>query len=313
MQIGIIACCSKKAPSATLAQDLYQSTLFKKSREYVENNTQNWLIVSAKYGLIFPGQVIEPYDQTLNKMSKDERTAWKNIVVRQLTKLQESVNQPITFVVLAGAKYRTPFEFFDHTIPMEGLGIGLQLQWLTEANTVIEQFTCVNCNEMVSWDQGCHHGEGSQYNDWCDRCWSKHVKPIEVELSTWDAEYDMFDQLTRNGIDVLTEEHRINIQDWVKLMQLEHKTQEGKFTLSGFMCLLLFNQLERVYQNIILSGAWERANCNLRTIFNVGIGEYGEYEKFMMTKADVYEYAKELWKEHQTKVMQQAKELNHDK
>jgi len=313
MKIGIVACCSKKMSSSALARDLYQSTLFKKSRVYVENNTRNWLIVSAKYGLIFPGQVIEPYDQTLNKMSKDDRTAWKNRVVRQLTKLQESVKQPITFVILAGEKYRTPFESFDHVVPMQGLGIGKQLKWLTDANTIIEQFTCVKCLEIVSWEEGCHQGEGSQYNDWCDRCWRKHVPPIEVELSSWDADYDIFDQLTRNGEDVLTEQQRINIQDWVNRMQLEHKTKEGKFTLTGFMCLLIFNKLKRFHQNIIVDGRWEATDLKLRQI--ICLKDHQPINFFfgqMWNNGDVYEYAKDLWIAHQRKIIREAKELNHE-
>jgi hypothetical protein len=36
------------------------------------------------------------------------------------------------FVVLAGKHYRAAVAGLPHTVPMAGLGIGRQLQWLTE-------------------------------------------------------------------------------------------------------------------------------------------------------------------------------------
>jgi hypothetical protein len=271
-------------------------------------------------------------------MTKAERTAWKNIVIRQLKQLQDSVNQPITFVILAGKKYRTPFESFDHVVPMQGLGIGKQLKWLTDANTMIEQFTCTQCKKMVSWDKGCHHEE---------RPWSVVVdvdneveQAMEIELSTWDAEYDIFDQLTRNGEDILSEDQRINIQNWVQLMQLENK-KEGKFRITGMMTLLLFNQLERFDQEKIIEGMWTVENLELCVIHTVG--EKEEYSGTLLqvhpkglqaklyfqhttnlqkmhfdawqsvNQDELYKYAKKLWKAYQTKIIKQAKELNHDK
>ena len=96
-------------------------------------------------------------------------------------------------------------------------------------------------------------------------------------------------------------------------MQLEHKTQEGKFTLTGFMCLLIFNKLKRVQQNIILEGRWEELDCELWRLISVEDHEpinffFGQ----ICNKDDVFEYAKDLWTAHQRKIIQRAKEMSHE-
>jgi hypothetical protein len=47
----------------------------------VESAGGPWFILSAKYGLVDPGQVIEPYEMTLNRMGRRERQAWAERVL----------------------------------------------------------------------------------------------------------------------------------------------------------------------------------------------------------------------------------------
>lgn len=132
--IGLISCVSKKHSHATLARNLYKSPLFKKTRDYVDKNCDSWYILSAKYGLVEPDNVIEPYDETLNTKSRMERKQWAKKVWDVLNLHLHPGDQVI---LLAGEKYR---EFLvPHLInyeciikiPLEGLGIGKQLQWLS--------------------------------------------------------------------------------------------------------------------------------------------------------------------------------------
>jgi hypothetical protein len=118
------------------AKDLYASDWFCKAREYVERRSDVWYILSAKLGLLEPDQVIEPYEQTLNRMPISERRAWAQRVRNQMdAQLPSGPGERGRCIVLAGTRYR---EFlmdylndrFKVQIPMDRLAIGKQLQWL---------------------------------------------------------------------------------------------------------------------------------------------------------------------------------------
>ena len=77
-------------------------------------------------------QVLAPYDETLNNMKIAERRAWASRVTTQMDQLVPSVR---TVVVFAGLRYREfLMDYFKRRwtveLPMEGLRIGKQLQWL---------------------------------------------------------------------------------------------------------------------------------------------------------------------------------------
>jgi hypothetical protein len=87
-------------------------------------------ILSAKYGLLSPDDIIEPYELTLKKMKKGERRAWAE---RVLMALRENCDlEADTFVVLAGVPYRENLlsHIKHYAVPMRGLDFGTQLQWL---------------------------------------------------------------------------------------------------------------------------------------------------------------------------------------
>src|SRR5690606_4368286 len=117
------------------ARDLYTSALFRKARAYAERNADAWYILSAKYGLVDPNRVIEPYDVTLNRMGIGERRAW---AAKVRFELEQIVQPGDTVVMLAGAHYREGLmgalrrRGVQVQVPMEGLKIGEQLQWLSQ-------------------------------------------------------------------------------------------------------------------------------------------------------------------------------------
>jgi len=112
---------------------LYISRLFKKSLIYAKSlNPDKIFILSAKYGLLSLTDEVEPYDKTLNKMTSNEIKEWANLVISQLQKVFD-LNKD-EFVFLAENKYRKflLFHIKNYKIPMLGLSIGEQLNWLTE-------------------------------------------------------------------------------------------------------------------------------------------------------------------------------------
>lgn len=131
--IALVACVSKKNDKARPARDLYKSDWFLKASAYANRKSDNWFILSAKYGLVDPETVIEPYDETLNKMPIKSRREWSKKVLNSLIP-QLGADDRVVF--LAGMKYReflvNPLRShgFQVEIPMEGLRIGEQLRWL---------------------------------------------------------------------------------------------------------------------------------------------------------------------------------------
>lgn len=131
--VYLVSCVSQKRGEACAACDLYVSDLFRKARRFAEASGCPWFILSAKHGLVAPGQVIAPYDQTLNKMRAADRREWSERVAEQLA---EAVPDLSRVVFLAGKRYREILarhltsRGVEVSIPMEGLRIGEQLSWL---------------------------------------------------------------------------------------------------------------------------------------------------------------------------------------
>jgi hypothetical protein len=133
--VYLVSCVSRKREQACDARDLYISDLFCKARRFAEASGCPWFILSAEYGLVAPGQVIAPYERTLNTMPAADRRAWGELVAAQLAEVVPELSR---VVFLAGERYR---EFLarhltnrgvEVSVPMEGLRIGEQLSWLRQ-------------------------------------------------------------------------------------------------------------------------------------------------------------------------------------
>ncbi len=133
--IVLISCVSKKLDKKSTAENIYISPLFKKNLTYAKSLNPNRIyILSAEHGLLKLTDEIEPYDKTLNNMRSNEIKEWSKKVINQLNSLTDLKNDEFTF--LAGEKYRKYLisELNNVKIPMKGLKIGKQLQWLTKQN-----------------------------------------------------------------------------------------------------------------------------------------------------------------------------------
>jgi len=131
--IVLVSCVSKKQTVSSPAKDLYTSDWFPKASLYAQKIGDLWFILSAKYGLLPPDKVIEPYNVTLKSMSKYQRKMWAK---RVLQDLMPHISPNDTIIFLAGQVYREFLEESLHrmgchiSVPMEGLRIGEQMQWL---------------------------------------------------------------------------------------------------------------------------------------------------------------------------------------
>lgn len=133
--VALVSCVKQKRGEACRAEKLYTSALFAKASTYARAVADEWYILSAKYGLVRPDDVIEPYEQTLNEASAAERRAWAERVHGQMREVQLFEGEP-KLVWLAGAKYRADLakrlRGVVQVMPLEGKRIGEQLQWYTE-------------------------------------------------------------------------------------------------------------------------------------------------------------------------------------
>jgi hypothetical protein len=131
-KICFVSCVSKKRKDPSSAEEMYISPLFQGARTFAKTRFDRWYILSAKYGLLEPGQIIEPYEKTLKKMNIRERKIWTEDVFTDLT-LHLSSGDILGFV--AGQDYRKFLlprlsdQGYVVEVPLEGLSIGIQLSW----------------------------------------------------------------------------------------------------------------------------------------------------------------------------------------
>lgn len=135
--IGLVGCAAAKLSHPAPARDLYTSQLFRKAATYAEANSDRWYILSAEHGLVSPDRVLEPYDTKLGAKNGPPIWDWAQRVADQLDAELFLIGTPLAeLLVLAGEQYRTflrcsPIRGMPARVPMEGMGIGQQLGYLT--------------------------------------------------------------------------------------------------------------------------------------------------------------------------------------
>ena len=130
-RIVLISCASKKLPHRAKAQELYISPLFRLSLKYAHSlKPNNIFILSAKHGLVELNEELDSYNETLMTKSNKETRLWAEDVSKEL-RLRVNLEQD-EIVFLAGEKYRRHLipHCKQHEVPLEGLRIGEQLQFL---------------------------------------------------------------------------------------------------------------------------------------------------------------------------------------
>ena len=144
-ELILISCVGEKNPQEPIAREFYSSDWFKKAigwydrkSEDAKNNEKLVMggILSAKHGLISFYKWLEPYEKTLNDMNVDQRQEWTKLVCKQFADKYPVTPKKIT--ILAGQKYREflepwlrfAYQGTEVDVPMKGLGIGQQKQWL---------------------------------------------------------------------------------------------------------------------------------------------------------------------------------------
>lgn len=129
----LVGCCKTKAPTAAPARELFRGAGFVGAQEVAEGAGRPWHILSARWGLIDPDEIVAPYDVYLADLSAGYRRAWGEWVVAQLA--ERHTLRGLRAEVHAGAAYvnplRAPAERAGLRLvtPLEGLTRGERLSW----------------------------------------------------------------------------------------------------------------------------------------------------------------------------------------
>ena len=141
----VVGCCDGKKKGRHPARDLYQSDLYKKSRQWAEQNGDEWIIASAKHGRLNPHKYIDWYDQELGGSAEARRVAAGKMNVNSLfppDAYKEGKIQPdmVKVVLLTSKPYseavRTMLsDAVEVEEPMAGMQIGERKSWLKKENS----------------------------------------------------------------------------------------------------------------------------------------------------------------------------------
>jgi|APSaa5957512622_1039677.scaffolds.fasta_scaffold16876_3 hypothetical protein len=135
MKLGLLSCTKSKQNYTCSAAKMYEpSTLFSKAYRYARKNYDIIGILSAKYGILLPDEIIEPYELSLKTMRKKHKQAWAVQVNSELSSKFnfESISR---IYIHAGKDYREHLlpliekRKIAVEIPLEGLSFGQQLKW----------------------------------------------------------------------------------------------------------------------------------------------------------------------------------------
>ncbi len=104
-------------PAATL----FRSAGFASARAHAEQSGFAWFVLSAKHGLLDPGDVVSPYDVQIDERSASYRAAWGEWVVAQLS--ERVLLEGVTVEVHGGVDFAQPLRQ-----PLSRRGAALDLQ-----------------------------------------------------------------------------------------------------------------------------------------------------------------------------------------
>jgi uncharacterized protein DUF6884 len=135
----VVGCGKRKLAAPAPACELYTGSLFVAARKYAEASGQKWAILSAAHGIVSPETVLAPYDVKL-KLKGSALGSWALDAAHGCARLQQQWGLRESVEVLAGHPYAWPFrnelwwaEDLPSTEPLEGLGLGARLSWLSQA------------------------------------------------------------------------------------------------------------------------------------------------------------------------------------
>jgi hypothetical protein len=130
-RFALVCCGKQKLGVPAPAKDLYQSTLFKKTRAYAERHYAGWFVLSAQHHVLLPEEMVAPYDVKLAPAQVD---AWARETVERLGRRLPAGAGVDYFGGAAYAQVARALAAQGYAVaqPLHGLQIGERLRWLTQ-------------------------------------------------------------------------------------------------------------------------------------------------------------------------------------
>jgi hypothetical protein len=149
LRVALVGCGKDKTTHPAPARDLYVGNLFVAARRYVEaqmtgRGIDAWYVLSARYGLVHPDRVLEPYDAVM-PTNLDEVRTWVTKVDTAFRCIDPGYGKwstkggRLTVDILAGGAYADPLITcwrgisWEINTPLAGLQMGQRLGWFKNA------------------------------------------------------------------------------------------------------------------------------------------------------------------------------------
>jgi hypothetical protein len=130
--ILLLGCGKSKLDHPAPAAELYVGPVFRARRAYAEATGERWYVLSAKYGLLDPEEMIAPYDVCLARQPVSYRRAWAEQVTEQLT-VELGILSERQFELHAGAAFTQPLSV---TLPARGAIVSSPLAGHNQGQTI---------------------------------------------------------------------------------------------------------------------------------------------------------------------------------
>ena len=139
MRIALVACGGRDTggqprPPAP-AREVYDGPLFRARRRHVAASCDRWFVLSPRYGLVGPEDLVEPETERLVDLPRAWREAWTAAVLAELDEVCGSLAGSVVELHAgrafceAGLEHGLVARGASVARPVQGLGQGKQLSW----------------------------------------------------------------------------------------------------------------------------------------------------------------------------------------
>lgn len=121
-RVVLVASSGAHGPDPVPVATLFRSPQFAGARAHAERSGLPWFVLSAKHGLLDPGDVVGPYDVQIDERSGAYRAAWGEWVAAQLG--ERLALEGVTVEVHGGVDFAQPLR---HPLARRGAALDLPL------------------------------------------------------------------------------------------------------------------------------------------------------------------------------------------
>ncbi len=139
--IIVVGCGRKKKRSVAQARTLYVSDRFRTCRAVAETLSAQYLILSARHGLIAPETTLDPYELDLGALSEESKRSWADSALDYLYRTNKGA--PITLLaagtygesIMEGNAHRT--ELLPISAPLANIDTRHHQDWLNQSASAV--------------------------------------------------------------------------------------------------------------------------------------------------------------------------------